>query len=133
MRTRQDLERYLMASAYLCDEVAEGTWVIREPQQPEERIVVRVEGDLVVLRLNVLPLARVGQREALFEKLLSWNASDMAHGAYAISNDQVILTAAHRLETLDEEELRASIDDFVLAVQNHHGLLKAYCADGGQA
>lgn len=132
MRTRQDLESYLMASSYLCDEIAEGTWVVRDPQQPGERIVVRVEGDLVVLRMNVMALSRVARREALFETLLSLNASEMVHGAYALANEHVILTNAHRLQTLDEEELRATVDDFALAVRNHHGLLKAFCDEEGQ-
>ena len=53
--------------------------------------------------------------------------------ARVCSTAKAILTNAHRLQTLDEEEFRASVDDFVLAVQNHHELLKTFCADRGQA
>lgn len=128
MRTHQDVERYLQESPYAHEELSEGTWLVRDPSQPGERIVVRVEDDLVVFRLKVLELASVLKREALYEALLRLNASDMAHGAYALSGEHVVLTSAHRLDTLDPEELRATLDDFTLAVQNHHEALSAYCA-----
>lgn len=131
MGTRQDLESYLMASSYLCEELADSTWVVRDPSQPEDRIVVRLEDNLVVLRLNVLSLSAVQNRGALFEALLRLNASDMAHGAYALAGEQVVLVSAHRLDTLDEEELRSSVDDFILAVQNHHAVFKTHCEVGG--
>lgn len=128
MRTRQDLETYLLDSPYACDEVADGTWLVRDPGQPGENIVVRVEDDLVVYRLKVLSLERVSDRTGLFECLLRLNASDIAHGAYALADGHLVLTAVHQLGTLDEEELRATVDDFVLAVQNHHSTLQRFCA-----
>ena len=133
MRTQEDLESYLMSSSYLCEVLSEGTWLVRDPSQPQDRIVVRVEGELVVLRLKVLELSAVVRREGLFEQLLRFNSSEMVYGAYALSGDHIVLTSAHRLATLDDEELRASVDDFVLAVQNHHGALRAFCAGGGQS
>lgn len=129
MRTRQDLETYLLDSPYAVEEIASGTWMVRDRSQPPgETIVVRIEGELVVYRIKVLELARVKDRLGLFECLLSLNASDLAHGAYAIADEHVVITNAQRLDTLDVEELRATIDDFVLAVQNHHSTLARYCA-----
>lgn len=128
MRTRQDLETYLLDSPYACDEVADGTWLVRDPGQPGENIVVRAQDDLVVYRLKVLTLDKVKDRPGLFECLLTLNASDIAHGAYALADGDVVLTAAQPLSTLDEAELRATVDDFVLSVQNHLSTLQRFCA-----
>ena len=128
MRKQQDLESYLLDSPYAAEEVADGTWLVRDPSQPGENIVVRVEGELVVYRMKVLDLGKVKDQPGLFEHLLSLNATDLAHGAYAIADEHVVITAAQRLDTLDFEELRATIDDFLLAVQNHHTALARFCA-----
>ena len=55
MRTRDDIEAFLTQSGYVHEEVAEGTWLVQDPAA-SERIVVRLEQDLVLYRLKVLEL-----------------------------------------------------------------------------
>ncbi|MDD9940700.1 MAG: hypothetical protein OXU20_06530 [Myxococcales bacterium] len=128
MRTQQDLEKYLFDSPYASEEVADGTWLVRDPSQPEDTIVVRAEDDLIVYRLKVLSASQIKDAPGLHKRLLQLNGADIAHGAYALVNGDVVITAVARLDTLDAEELRSTIDDFVLAVQNHRATLKGYCA-----
>lgn len=127
MRDRQDFERYLLGTNYLVEELGEGTWLVREPSQPEDRLVVRVEAEFVVVRLKVMELAGVEEREALLEQLLRYNVTEVAHGAYGLADDAVVLVSARGLRTLDPEEFEGTVDDFVLAVQNHRSALKALC------
>jgi hypothetical protein len=126
MRTRDDIEAFLANSGYVHEEVADGTWLVHDPGTPE-RIVVRLEEDLVVFRLKVLELSRVKKREELLRKLLELNASDMLHGGYGIADGAVVLTAVMRLETLDQGEFGGTIDDFVLAVTKHREVLASFC------
>ncbi|MDH5672250.1 MAG: YbjN domain-containing protein [Myxococcales bacterium] len=127
MRTRDDIESYLTGSGYSHEEVADGTWMVQDPESPAARIVVRLESDLVVFRLMVMPLGKVKKREQLFEELLRLNVSDMVHGAYGISDDTISMTCALRLENLDLNELRGTLDDFTLALSRHREVLSSYC------
>jgi hypothetical protein len=128
MRTRQDIESYLATSGYVHKELAEGTWVVHEPMNPQAKIVVRLEGDLVLFRLRVMDLASVKRREPLYEKLLALNASEMVHGAYGLAEDAVVMTCVLRLQTLDLEEFRGTVDDFALSLSKHRESLGSYCA-----
>ena len=128
MRTREDLESYLLDAGMAHEEVAQNTWLVRDPENRGGRIVVRLEDDLVLFRLNVLGLDKVKDRAQLFEKLLRLNAADMVHGAYGLADDHVVLTSIMLLETLDRAEFRAVLDDFSLALGKHRETLAAFCA-----
>ena len=126
MRSREDLESYLLRSRLTFDEVAgKDMWVIRDPSWGEN-IVVSLGGPLVLFRVKVLELAGVTRRDALFEQLLRLNASDMVHGAYGIADGAVVLTCALRLENLDYNEFQGTIDDFSIALSKHYDTLAAF-------
>ena len=127
MRTRDDLEAYLTASSYRHEQVAEDTWLISDTSEAGN-VVVRIQDNWVIFRLKVMTLAATTKREALFEKLLSLNASDLSQAAYALMDGEVVLTSAHRLDTLDLEELRETLDEFSMAVATHHNLLHSFSA-----
>lgn len=127
MRTKHDVESYLRGSGYQHDEIADGTFRVFDPERPAIGVIVRVEAELVVFRLKVLGLEHVKQREALFKHLLELNAADMVHAAYGITDNAVVMDCALRLETLDLGELRGTLDDFMLALERHRALLRAYC------
>jgi Tir chaperone protein (CesT) family len=74
----------------------------------------------------VLELREVADRAALYEELLRLNASDLAHGAYGISDGAVVLTCTLRIENLDYNELQAVLDDFSLALANHYERLTKF-------
>lgn len=125
MRTREDIESYLMRSGLHYREVEEDMWVVHESAS-SENIVVRMAGPLVLFRVKVLELATVRRKNELFQKLLELNAEDMVHGAYGIANDAVVLTCALRLENLDYSEVQGTIDDFSLALTNHYETLASF-------
>ena len=128
MRTREDIESYLMRSgiAYeALEDANDATWIVRD-HSSGGTILVRLAGSIVFFRTKVLRLETVGDSAALFKKLLELNSSDMVHGSYGISDDDVVLTCALRLENLDYNEYQGTIDDFSLALTNHHSVLSAF-------
>jgi hypothetical protein len=125
MRTREDIEAYLLRSGQSFEEVAPETWVVRDVGGQTGPIVVRLAGEIVLFRLKVLALAEGIDRAALFERLLSLNATDMVHGAYGLAEGAVVLTCSLRAEHLDYSEFVGTLDDFSLAVTNHHDALAA--------
>ncbi|MFW6050552.1 MAG: YbjN domain-containing protein [Myxococcota bacterium] len=125
MRTREDIEAYLLRSGLPHEEIGEGTWLVHD-QGSGERIVVRLTQELVLFRVKVMELGRVREREKLFERLLELNASEMVHGAYGLADGAVVLTCVMRLANLDYEEFQGTIDDFSLALTNHYETLASF-------
>jgi hypothetical protein len=123
-RTAEDIETFLqrLNRPY---EIDRGTWLVSTgPETP--RVAIRVAGPIVALRVDI---GRVPQDEAhqvrLFRKLLEYNASDLLHASYGISDGQIVLSAAHEMENLDPNELDATLSDMDLALVRHIGDLKA--------
>ncbi len=125
MRTREDVDSYLLRTGLPYQEIEEGMWIVRD-SDAGENVVIRIAGPLVLFRAKVLGLEAITRREELFHRLLELNASEMVHGAYGITDDAVVLTHTLRLENLDYNELQGTIDDFSLAVTNHYETLAAF-------
>jgi len=131
MRTREDIEAYLGRSGHPHREVAEDTWLVNDPSESADHVVVRITEELVIFRMKVLELSRVdpARREEFFEMLLRFNAEDMVHGAYGIEEENLVMIATLRLEHLDFNEFSGTLDDFSLALTNHHPKLRGLLAD----
>jgi len=128
MRSRDDIESYLVRAEVPYEEVGEdGMWLVRD-RSLGESIAIQAAGPLLLFRVKVLELAEVQDKAALFEELLTLNASDLVHGAYGISDDAVVLTCALQAENLDYNELQAVLDDFSLALANHYEKLTRFRA-----
>ncbi|MEM6961857.1 MAG: YbjN domain-containing protein [Myxococcota bacterium] len=128
MHTREDIESYLMRSGLPHQEVGRDTdamWLL-EGRASGERIVVRLDGPLVLFRVKVLELSTVAEEPALYAQLLQWNAEDMVHGAYGVSDGNVVLTCTLRIEHLDYSEFQGTLDDFSLALTNHYETLARF-------
>jgi hypothetical protein len=126
MRSRDDIESYLIRAEVPYEEVGEdGLWLVRD-RSLGEQIAIKAAGPLLLFRVKVLELAEVANKAALFEQLLSLNASDLVHGAYGISDDAVVLTCTLQSENLDYNELQAVLDDFSLALANHYEKLTKF-------
>jgi hypothetical protein len=121
MRTREDIEAYLIRSKYPHEEIEERTWLVRDPSGIHENVVLRVTEDLAIFRVKVLELPGIDvkKREQFFGALLELNANDMVHGCYGVHDDKVLLTATLRLENLDYNELVGTLDDFSVALAKH--------------
>lgn len=121
MTTREDLESYLIRMELDFDEVDEGMWVVK-PDDAATNVVVHYSPPVVVLRLKVMDLVpggEDGRYTALYRKLLELNATDIVHGSYGIEVDEVVLSDALELETLDFGELRSSYESMVFAASSH--------------
>ena len=126
MRSRDDIESYLVRAEVPYEEVGEdGMWLVRD-RSLGESIAIQAAGPLLLFRVKVLELAEVQDKAALFEELLTLNASDLVHGAYGISDNAVVLTCTLQAENLDYNELQAVLDDFSLALANHYEKLTRF-------
>lgn len=118
--TIDDIESYFIRMGVQPDEVEEGTWIIRNPDGAP--VVVRAESPLVLLRLKVMDLpADAGDTRLapLYRRMLELNATDIVHGSYGIETDEVVLSHALDLDTLDFSELRNAYESLVLAAASH--------------
>jgi hypothetical protein len=127
MRTRDDIQAFIDRSGLTFKELDEHTWIVRDPGAVES-VVIRFEEPLLVFRTKVMELEKVRDREKFYSTLLELNASEMIHGAYGLSDASVVLTCSLRLENIDYNEFQGTIDDFTLAVTNHHARLSAFVA-----
>jgi hypothetical protein len=106
-------------------EAAPGTWVVSHSEIGLETLIVQLAGSVVILRSQVMEVPSSG-REKLFHELLRLNATDMVHGAYAVDGTTIVIIDTLEAETMDLEELQASIDAIGLALAQHYRSLSSY-------
>ncbi len=121
--TTEDLESYFIRMGVHAEEVEDGMWVIPASDEGEgPAVVVRSEPPLLLLRLKVMTLpdgAEDARLAPFYRRLLELNATDIVYGSYGIEADEVILSHALELETLDFQELRSSYESLTLAATSH--------------
>ncbi|MBI4540251.1 MAG: hypothetical protein HY704_12165 [Gemmatimonadetes bacterium] len=132
MVTKDDVESFLIRMAVDYDEVDEGMFVVRS--RPDGApIVVHHSPPVLLVRMKVMD---VPEDEAkllpLFRTLLELNATDVVHGAYGIENGEVILSDTLELETLDFQELQASLESLQLAATSQMGRILELSSLGGE-
>jgi hypothetical protein len=127
MISREKLESYLVKLELTFQDAGKNTWVVREPEKGLASLFIMMADPLVVLRLTVMPVPRKST-EKLYEELLHLNATDMVHGAYAVDGKNVVIVDTLEGDTLDVEELQASIEAISLAVVQHHAIHSKYPA-----
>lgn len=123
MRTREDVESYLIRIGQPYEEVKEGLFVIKD--QYEDNIVVSLSPPILVFRLKAMAIPG-SRREELFHELLTLNAKDLVHGAYGIEDDSIVLMASLQMENLDFNEFQAVVDEFTMAISNHRERLARF-------
>ncbi len=122
MVTRDDLESFLIRMDLEWNEVDEGMFLV---QSPSGGVVVHLSDPVLLVRLKVMDLPN-GESDlsALYRTLLELNATDIVHGAYGIEDGELILTDTLELQTLDFEELQASVESLQFAASEHLGQIK---------
>ncbi|MEN8145641.1 MAG: hypothetical protein ABFS14_11890 [Gemmatimonadota bacterium] len=125
MKTREDIESYLIRTGIDHEEIGEAMWLVESADEDgaaghRPRIVVSVNDPLVLLRAS-LGTAPTDEKERLsaFQSLLQRNATDLVHGAYGLEDDEVILSDSMELENLDYSEFLASLESLALALASH--------------
>jgi len=122
------VEGYMINLGLTFEEIDETSWIINDEANGLERVAVICAGPLLIIRVNVMDVPET-RKEALYEKLLSLNAADLVHGAYALENGKVMLVATLVLQTLDIEEFQATLDAIGLALAQHYPILSEYRKD----
>ena len=121
MVTREDLESFLIRMDLDYEEVEEGMFLVRGGNGA---VVVHHSEPVLLLRLNVMDLPTDGDLSELYKALLEWNASDIVHGAYGIEEGEIILSDTLELQTLDYEEMQASVESLQFAAASHLAKIK---------
>jgi hypothetical protein len=122
MVTRDDLESFLIRMDMDWSEVDEGMFLV---QSPSGGVVVHFSEPVLLLRMKVMDLPNGGSDLGdLYRTLLELNATDIVHGAYGIENGELILSDTLELQTLDFEELQASVESLQYAAASHLGRIK---------
>ena len=129
MVTRDDLESFLIRMDMDWNEVDEGMFLV---QSPSGAVVVHFSDPVLLLRMKVMDLPN-GDSDLgeLYRTLLELNATDIVHGAYGIENGELILSDTLELQTLDFEELQASVESLQYAAASHLGRIKDLAAGAG--
>ena len=130
MVSREDLESFLVrlgAEGASYSEVEPGMFVVRPGGTPDAQVVVHLTPPVLLLRMNVMPVPSDAATAAkLSRRLLELNATDLVHGAYGISADDIILTEALELANLDFSEFLAAYESMTLALASHVRELAPY-------
>jgi hypothetical protein len=129
MVTREDIESFLdrLTDGTEYEEVEPGLWRVRPAGALDFEVVVHYNPPVVLLRVKVMEVPNDdGRCATLNRRLLELNASDLVHGSYGISNEDVVLTEALELAHLDYEEFLAAYEGMTLALASHLRELASY-------
>ena len=99
-------------------------------------VAIHVTEPIVVVRVDIGQLPQQPERQnSSFRWLLERNGTDLVHTAYALEDDEIVLTSGFPLENLDLNELAAVLSDIDLALARHIKPLLALVsgADGSAA
>ncbi|MEX2526906.1 MAG: YbjN domain-containing protein [Gemmatimonadota bacterium] len=135
MVTRDDVESFLIRMDLGHEEIAEGMFLVRA-RQDDFPIVVNHSPPLLILRMKVMDLPE-GLSDLdlapLFRTLLEWNSSEVVHGAYGIEEaGELVLTHTLQLETLDFQELQASLESLQMAASAHLDRIRQLASPHGE-
>jgi hypothetical protein len=124
MKSREDIESYLMKTGLSYEQLQPEVWNVRP--EGNENLLISIAGPVVVFRIKVMDLPASGGREKLYETLLRLNTTDMVHGAFGVEGSAVVITTALQLENLDFNEFQAVIDDVTMAISKHYPVLSKF-------
>jgi hypothetical protein len=119
IKSSEDLERYLTRLERQFERLDEATYVL--PSGPSRALVaLRLEPPVLVIRAEIggVPSAPEPSR-VLFRKLLELNQSSLLYAAYGLEKEQIVLSAALPLESLDVNELEGALADVDMALSEH--------------
>jgi hypothetical protein len=136
MMTREDLESYLIRMDLDLQEVEESMWILKPADQDVAPVVVNYAPPVVLLRMKVMDLPQPiddARLASFYRRLLELNATDIVHGSYGIEGEQVVLSDALELETLDFSELRSSYESLSMAATTQVPELAAIIEQGAAA
>lgn len=119
------IEQYLIDLMITYQQVGKNLWLLDDEERSLQGVAVMQAEPLVIVRAEVMDVPK-GNLLELYTKLLELNASDVIHGAYAIDKNKIILLDTLQYETMDNEDFRATLDSFSMALTEHYPILSKF-------
>jgi len=126
------IEQYLIDLMITYQQVGKNLWLLDDEERSLQGVAVMQAEPLVIVRAEVMDIPK-GNLLELYTKLLELNASDVIHGAYAIDKNKIILLDTLQYETMDNEDFRATLDSFSMALTEHYPILSKFRDKGSSA
>ena len=126
VKSNEDLEAYFRKLDRRFDLLEDGTYLVATGSR-QMPIAVRLLPPVVVLQVKIgdVPELELAAQVTLFRRLLELNAHDLVHAAYGLEADAIMLSAALEADTLDLNELEATLADMGMALAEHVPALRA--------
>lgn len=128
MRTKEDVERYLINLDTPYEVLGDGIYRLNDDLPDIDDIIVMVSDPLVIFSVRLMKVPGKNA-EAFYKKLLELNATELVAGAYGLDGDDVVITDTLQLENLDENEFVASVESLAMAIHEHYSILKQLAKD----
>lgn len=125
MKTREDIESYLLKMGANYDDLGGNIWRLRDEEV--DNLLVTLAGPIVVFRLKIMDIPGT-RREALYEILLRLNTTELFHCAFGMEGQAIVLTGALALENLDYNEFQGVIEEMGMAVSKQYPTLSKFRA-----
>jgi len=126
------IEQYLINLMITYQQVEKNLWLLDDEERSLQGVAIMQADPLVIVRAEVMDVPK-GNLLELYTKLLELNASDVIHGAYAVDKDKIILLDTLQYESMDNEDFRATLDSFSMALVEHYPILSKFREKGSSA
>jgi len=130
--TESKIEQYLIDLMITYQQVGKNLWLLDDEERSLQGVAVMQAEPLVIIRAEVMDVPK-GNLLELYTKLLELNATDVIHGAYALDKNKIILLDTLQYETMDNEDFRATLDSFSMALTEHYPILSKFRDKGSSA
>ena len=125
MSSLPKIEQYLIDLGISYQEISNNSWLIEDENKGYPKMMVSLSDPIVIISADVMPVP-MENAETLFRMLLELNATDLLHGAYAISGNDIIVIDTLEHASLDKDEFLASIESISFALLEHYKKLASY-------
>jgi hypothetical protein len=125
MSSLPKIEQYLIDLGISYQEISNNSWLIEDENKGYPKMMVSLSDPIVIISADVMPVPKENA-ETLFRMLLELNATDLLHGAYAISGNDIIVIDTLEHASLDKDEFLASIESISFALLEHYKKLASY-------
>jgi hypothetical protein len=125
VKSNEDLEGYFNKLDRRFEMLEDGTFLVA-PASRQPPIAVRLVPPVVVLQVEIgdAPQDDAAVEAKLFRRLLELNAHELMHASYGLEGGAIMLSAALEADTLDLNELEATLADMGMALSDHVAQLR---------
>lgn len=117
IRNHEDLEAFLGKLERKFERMSDDTYVV-SMGAGRPLVAMRLAPPVLVLEVMIgeVPQAEQSRLLALYRRLLEYNADRLLHAAYGVQGQQIMLSSALELESVDLNELEAVLADIDMAL-----------------